>query len=128
MSKGDACFYCNNCCNQTIDDIGWKYDCNLGIENTEFKNKSTIQNQCSKFDSREGFQIGGYYTHMHFVNHSPDEPNSCLEWMIQGDLNFPKSDPTEFTSIHLCDFRQIEEWVKYWGTELRRRGWVKDDE
>jgi hypothetical protein len=57
-----------------------------------------------------------------------DEPDGCLEWIIHGDGEFPSDDPKVWIQFHICDFKQIEEWIKVWGTELRKRGIVVDEE
>lgn len=131
MGKANACWYCRNVGKSTVKiGDGWSHDCKFGIENTGFDDKKSIRDKCDKYDPREGFQMGGYYTHMWFEG-GFEEVDGCLEWVIQGDLDFPISDDDEEKKpikIHICDFKQIEDWVKFWGKELRRRGWISDDE
>jgi hypothetical protein len=130
MSKGDACFYCLNCIASKPDKVGWIHDCKLGIDNTGFDDREIIAEQCNSFQPRDGFQMGGYYTHMYFEREG-NEVNPCLNWVIQGDLNFPIPDGEQERQpikIHICDFHQIEEWVQLWGIELRKRGWINDEE
>lgn len=132
MSKGGACFDCRQCGDSTPDTIGWIHACRLGIDNATFNNRETIAADCPRFDPRDGFQMGGTYTHMWFESSKADaEPNGCLEWVIQGDLDFPIPDNGPEgrlpIKIHICDFRQIEAWVAFWGQELRSRGWVVDE-
>ncbi len=132
MSKAMACWYCRNVCNTRNDGSGWTHDCKLGIDNTGFDDVSKLAEQCKSFDMRKGFQMGGYYTHMWFEYDGtlPEEggaADGCMNWVIQGDLEFPIQDEdtqSEPMRIHICDFEQIEEWVAFWGKELRRRGWV----
>lgn len=136
MGKANACWYCKNVCNSRAEMPGWSHDCKLGIDNTGFDDTKKIAEQCNKFDPRKGFQMGGYYTHMWFeYSGTPPseggEIDGCLEWVIQGDLEFPIPDDEperEPIKIHICDFTQIENWVSFWGKELRKRGWVSDDE
>jgi len=126
MSRADACFYCRNSGELIPDDIGWIHTCKFGINNTGFDEKDTITEQCDKYSPRFGFQMGGYYTHMWFepecCQPEDDCTDTCLEWHIQGDLEFPTE---ETISIHICDFTQIEAWVKFWGKELRKRRLVE---
>jgi hypothetical protein len=75
---------------------------------------------CPGGNVRYGFQIGGYYTHMHFNQDGP----KCLSWHMS-TKGKPDYDYDE--EFHICDFRQIEVWVKFWGEELRRRGWIRED-
>ena len=73
-----------------------------------------------------GFQIGGYYTDMDFeIDNYCTDMDPCLRWLIFSDGEFPR-DAAEI-EFHICDFRQIERWVKYWGKELRKRGWITED-
>lgn len=141
--KIGSCFYCRNCTNNRQEDRQWLHDCLVGVENDVFDGSEDIRN-CPKADPRHGFQMGGYYTHMWFETDPITTPKEveeygievvrdrCLTWTIQGDLEFPISDEDRATKkpieIHICDFTQIEEWVKIWGKELRRRGWIVDDE
>ena len=81
--------------------------------------------ECPGGEPQEGFQIGGYYSHMWFERQDQLEANGCLEWMICSDGEFPSDTPE--TQFHLCDFRQLEQFVAFWGKELRRRGWVSDE-
>jgi hypothetical protein len=83
--------------------------------------------KCAGGDPREGFQIGGYYSHMWFERKS-EEPNACLDWMIASNGEFPTADDSAGIKFHICDFRQIERFVAFWGKELRRRGWVTSSE
>ena len=136
MSKSEACFYCRNCGESEIDKISWRYNCKLGIDNTGFDDAKIISEKCQGFNPRNGFQMGGYYTHMWFergdkARFPPPEGGEtpCLEWIIQGDLKFPipNNVQREPTRIHICDFTQIESWVEFWGKELRKRGWISKD-
>lgn len=121
--KSNECFNClNHSDGKLAENKGWYHPCKLGITNEGLQDCTT----CPSYGMNSGFQIGGYYTHMHFEANG-SEPNGCLEWIIHGDGEFPKSDPSEFIKFHICDFRQIEEWVKEWGIELRKRGLVVDD-
>ena len=72
-----------------------------------------------------GFQIGGYYTEMHFEF---DDHNGCMEWVIHSDGEFPTEDRKQMIELHICDFRQIESWVKVWGDYLREQGVVDNEE
>lgn len=136
MSKGDGCFYCKNSTNarplgysfeeslaDPKDKSGWGYDCKLGIDNSELDGiPAEMGAKCPKFDPRVGFQMGGYYTHMWF-----EEDGDCLTWVIQGDGEFPIDEndaERKFLRFYICDFEEIEMFVKFWGDELRRRGLV----
>jgi hypothetical protein len=83
---------------------------------------------CSKKDPRIGFQIGGYHSHMWFERHDYSEVNDCVNWMIASDGDLPTKDGSAEIQFHLSDFRQLEEFVKFWGKELRQRGWVSDEQ
>lgn len=126
MSSG--CFYCRKSKRDTgFSGPGHRYKCKEGRPN-----KHIGENDCDKcdgYDPQIGFQTGGYYTHMWFEN-GGEENNTCMDWVIYGNLEFPAGhdNGVEPTIIHICDFKQIEEWVKFWGKELRKRGWVDDDE
>lgn len=130
MSKGNACFYCRNSGESEPahpDGVGWIHSCKFGIDNTGFDEIDTIAEQCGKYSPRFGFQMGGYYTHMWFEPESCEPEDDCmgicLEWCIQGDLEFPTEEKT--IKIHICDFTQIERWVEFWGEELRKRRLVE---
>ena len=124
ISKGSACFNCRHCCNSRFSrtGTGWDHDCALGIDNAELNNMMT----CPSVDPRVGFQLGGYYSHMWFENEYGDR-NGCLNWHIESDGEFPTNEdaPDRVINFHVCDFRQIEAFVEFWGKELRRRGWVE---
>ena len=137
MPKGDACFYCRNAISgRVLNDGnfqevlknpsvgGWGYDCRLGLENESLNGGPRVAASCSGFDPRIGFQIEGYYTHMWFEK----KPHGCLTWIIQGDGEFPVSDDDaeELLEFSICDFTEIENFVRFWGKELRKRGWIAD--
>lgn len=101
--------------------------------------------QCPGGEPRFGFQIGGYYSHAWFEDGQkvPCDPpcgsatcherdcqrtSSCMELVIASDGEFPTDDPADMMQFHLCDFHQLERFVEFWGKELRRRGWVRDQE
>lgn len=120
--KVNNCFYCLNADHKNGINVdgepGWYYPCNLDIENQGLENISS----CEKYSMNHGFQMGGYYTHMHF-----EIDGCCLQWVIHGDGENPKNDKNDWSRVHICDFRQIEEWVKVWGKELRARGWINEE-
>lgn len=72
---------------------------------------------CPGGEPREGFQIGGYYSHMWF-----EPEGSCLNWNICSDGEFPTDQPT--IQFHICDFTQLERFVAFWGKELRKRNLI----
>ena len=124
-TRGVACFYCKHSVN-----ISNGYACSLGLDNSipelsdETAGKEAIL-VCPEADPKWGFQIGGYYTHMWFELSDGVPPDACLTWHIQSNGEFIKEDGQEHIKFHICDFRQIEEFVKLWGDELRKRGWVE---
>ena len=119
--KHNSCFDClNHAKGELAENTGWHHPCKLGIENEGLSDLS----KCEKYEPNQGFQIGGYYTQMHFEGEPSRESNACLEWVIHGNGEFPTKHPSEFLRFHLCDFTQLEEWVKFWGIELRKRGLV----
>jgi len=132
--KGSACFYCRHSVSRT--DLARSgthdaiYDCVLGIDNSAMNGGADQVIACPKGDPRVGFQMGGYYTHMWFEvdGATPEEggePNTCLRWHIMGDGQFPTE---EDRTVHICDFTQLEYFVAFWGKELRRRGWITEDD
>ena len=86
--------------------------------------------KCKKYFPNIGFQIGGYYSHIHFEINEETKPdkdgnNPCLEMVIHSDGQFPTEDLKEMIHFHICDFQQIEEWVSFWGEYLRKKGVIK---
>ena len=77
--------------------------------------------------SRSGFQIGGYHSNTHFVCNG-SEPGCCLELFLHSDGEFPTDKEEEMIQLHICDFKQIERWVKFWGEVLRQKGVIIDEE
>lgn len=122
--KNNECFYClNHGEGKPADNTGWYHPCKLGIENEGLREIE----KCEKWKPNKGFQIGGYYSHMHF-EFDENNSNECMEWVIHSDGEFPRDNPNEMIKFHICDFRQIEEWVKFWGKYLRERGAIVDEE
>lgn len=127
-----GCFYCRNYLNARAnpDGPGWVYDCRLGLDTSTIAYNPEAVTACPSGDVQLGFQIGGYYRHMWFDGETPvfigggATIGGCLDLHIQGDAEFPQGESMEF---HLCEFQQLEEWVAFWGKELRRRGWVVDE-
>lgn len=123
--KGSACFYCQHSTNRRPDVIGWKYDCQFHLENTEMNGGVEDVIACSHGVPRVGFQIGGYYSHMWFepeIHHNTPEPGQCLRWIIASDGQFPTDDPDNMIEFHICDFEQLERFVRFWREELERKG------
>lgn len=141
----NACFYCR--AGRRVDGQGHipdpEYVCLKNQPNAHLVGGIEAAGQCPQFDPRVGFQMGGYYTHMWFETdpittaeevaaHGPKvAQNRCLTWYIQGDGEFPIQDGDveagyKMLEFHLCDFRQLEDFIKFWGTELRKRGWIYD--
>lgn len=122
MAKGSACFNCKHSINPRVDVPGWAYDCKFGIDNSKMNGDVEQVIECQKGDPMFGFQIGGYYSHMWFYRR---ENSDCLEWVICSDGEFPtEKDSNEGKEFHICDFQQIEDFVKFWKKELERRGWL----
>ena len=129
-----ACFHCR--CGKHEDQMvpraggGFhhQFTCSKGLpmpSSGSGKSDVELVVECPGGEPQEGFQIGGYYSHMWFERQDQLEANGCLEWMICSDGEFPSDTPE--TQFHLCDFRQLEQFVAFWGKELRRRGWVSDE-
>lgn len=114
--ENNNCFDClNHDKNNQIlaENRGWYSPCKFG-----FKNENLVKiESCKKYKPNKGFQIGGYYTHMHF-----EADGDCLEWYIHSDGEFPNDN--NHIVFHICDFKQIEEWVKFWGEYLRKKGLI----
>lgn len=118
-SKGSGCFKCRNSCNPKVEQgAGWSYDCKLGIDNIKINSMKDVV-KCEHGAPRLGFQVGGYYSHMWF-DVEPEE--GCLEWVICSDGDFPEDNPDAFIRFHICDFEQIETFIKFWRSELERQG------
>lgn len=122
--KNNDCFYClNHSDGERAENNGWYHSCKLGILNDGLKDI----HKCEKYLPNKGFQIGGYYSHMHF-DYIDGESNPCMDWIIHSDGEFPRDERNEMLVFHICDFRQIEEWVQFWGKYLRDQGVIVDDE
>lgn len=144
MANGLGCFYCRRYTNKTawkstlIGNIvefnpipGPRQFCQLGLDTSKIDSLEDVV-ACPKGEPQLGFRIGGYYRHMWFEGDIPQvfengsRIGGCLEWFIGGVIG----GETDFSGtgnvmeFHLCDWKQIERWVKFWGRELRRRGWV----
>lgn len=112
--KNNNCFYClhHDELNSIIaENNGWYHHCKLNIQNEDLQDIKS----CEGYKPNNGFQIGGYYTHMHF---EPD--GDCLEWIIHSDGDFPRNDPSDWIRFHICDFEQIVKWVDFWKNELKK--------
>lgn len=73
--KNNNCFYClNQCEGQLAENTGWYYPCKLGIQNEGLQNVK----ECPSYSPNTGFQIGGYYSHIHF-EYNKENPNECFE-------------------------------------------------
>ena len=116
MGKGKSCFYCENHFNAHIEKPGWSHDCKEGIDNSNLNNGIEDVVNCPKGKPQFGFQIGGYYTHMVFQKNS-----ECLTWIIKSDGCFPTDDENEQIKFHVCNFKQIERFVEFWGNYLRKK-------
>ncbi len=128
MLKGTACSYCSHSINGKVTvGEGWSFDCDLGIDNSQINGGPEKVMECPKADLRFGFQIGGYFSYMYFER-GDGVPNDCIEWILGSDGEFPTEDKEKSIQFHICDFRQIEKFVAVWGKELRRRGWVTDED
>lgn len=118
--KNNNCFYClNHNAGKGVlaENTGWYHQCTLGIKNEDLQEVE----KCPSYKPNKGFQIGGYYTHMDIKPHG-----DCLIWTIHGDGEFPKTDPSEFIELHICDFEQIEYFVEFWGKHLREKGIIPE--
>ena len=116
MSKGSACFYCRNSCNAKPhpSTIGWWFNCSLGLDNTNLNGEIEDALKCPQVNPRYGFQIGGYYTHMWF---EPD--GDCLTWVIASNGQSPTKDEAEMIRFHICEFKQIEDFVRFWKERVK---------
>lgn len=121
--KNNNCFYCKNHDRDKgviAENTGWYHPCIKGNENEGLKEIKS----CKDYIPCNGFQIGGYYSHMYF---EAEEENGCMEWIIESDGEFPTQDKNRIISLHICDFRQIEECIKLWGKWLREKGYINDE-
>ena len=109
--KNNNCFYClNHKEGQLADNTGWYHPCKLNIKNEGIQNVK----ECPSYSPNIGFQIGGYYSHIHF-EYNKDLPNDCMEMIIHSDGEFPTDDTDKQIQLHICDFKQLEQFVKEWG-------------
>lgn len=129
-----GCFYCRHHQENPSWSFGSqvpRYVCATGENPAQVGNEPEDVRTCAKGEPQVGFQIGGYYRHMWFEGEPPVKlrggarVGGCLEWWIDGDAEYPGKGHMQF---HLCDWHRIESWVEFWGKELRRRGWVVDEE
>ncbi len=111
MGKGSSCFDCEYNHNGRIVELGWSYDCSKGVDNSKMNNGIEDVIKCKQSSPQVGFQIGGYYSHM-----TIKKDGDCLEWYIKSDGEFP-NDKTGI-SFHICDFEQIENFVKFWRKQI----------
>lgn len=120
--KNNRCFDCLNHGEMiAAENNGWYNECKLNVENNGMENIE----ECEHYFPCNGFQIGGYYSHVHFEFES-EECNDCMEMILHSDGEFPTDDPSKMLRLHLCDFRQLEKFVKFWGKYFRKKGIVKD--
>jgi hypothetical protein len=125
MGKGAGCFYCKWHKDGKIEEPGWTYGCAKGLDNTDIKDRDDVL-KCPQGRPCFGFQIGGYYTHMELVDNDAGIPpaernNSCLEWRIWSDGEFPRGEPFKdepSMEFHLCDFDQLKDFVDFWSKVL----------
>lgn len=130
-----VCFHCRHAIQRssvTVPREGGgfhhQYSCSKGLpmpSSSPDISDADIVSACPGGAPTEGFQIGGYYSHMWFEseNNSPDD---CLTWVIGSDGEFPTIEKEKRIELHVCDFRQIERFVAFWGRELRKRGVITD--
>ena len=120
--KNNNCFNClHHLDGELAKNTGWYLPCKFGIENEGLKNIK----DCPSFEPNTGFQIGGYYSHIHF-EYDKNIPNHCMEMIIHSDGGFATEDKEKQIQLHICDFRQLEHFVKEWGEYLRKIGAVND--
>jgi len=121
--KNNDCFYCIHYKDGEIaENNGWYHPCGIGIQNEGLKNIK----ECENYSPNTGFQIGGYYSHIHF-EFDKDNPDSCMEMTIHSDGEFPTEETEKQIQFHICDFKQLESFVKEWGDYLRKVGAVSQD-
>jgi hypothetical protein len=122
--KSNECFDCLNQGKGILaENDGWYHPCKFGHKNEGLKDIAT----CEDYSPNKGFQIGGYYSHMHF-EYEKDAGDQCVEWIIHSDGKFPTDKEEDFIKFHICDFTQIEEFVKFWGKKLREDGVIAVDD
>ena len=123
MAKGPGCFYCKWHTDGVIQEPGLAYKCAKGLDTSAILTKEDVL-KCPQGATVFGFQIGGYYTHMELVVNDPEQKhNSCLEWRIWSDGEFPQGEPAvdpPSMEFHLCNFEQLKEWVEWWSKVLRK--------
>lgn len=119
-----ACFHCRNSIGEIKPPDGWVYTCTKGQTILPDGDDPIAVERCPEGAPRYGFQIGGYWTHMWFEKKSPQA--HCLEWKICSDGEFPTKDRQPGMEFHICDFRQMEKFVAYWGKIFRERGWIRE--
>ena len=122
--KNNNCFYClHHKDGVRAENKGWYHPCKFGIKNEDLQNIE----KCEKYEPNNGFQIGGYYSHIHF-EYDKETSNECMEMIIHSDGEFPTEERKEQIKFHICDFRQIENFVKIWGEYFRKTGVINDKE
>lgn len=122
--KNNECFYClHHLEGEMAENKGWYHPCKFGLKNEDLQEIE----KCEKYEPNNGFQIGGYYSHIHF-EYNKETPNECMQMIIHSDGEFPTDEKDEQIKFHICDFRQIERFVKIWGDYFRKIGIVNDKE
>lgn len=120
--KNNECFDClNHGKGFFAENTGWYHQCKHGIENEGLQNVK----ECKKYSPNTGFQIGGYYSFVHF-EFNKTKVNDCMEMIIHSNGEFPTEVAAEQIQLHICNFKQLEHFVKEWGMYFRKIGVVKD--
>jgi len=117
---------CSSCQNhgksELAENTGWYSECKLGLPNDGLRDIAS----CESYIPNTGFQIGGCYSNIHF-EYEKDIPNPCMEMIFHHDGEFPTENKEEQMVFHICDFTQLEHFVKVWGDYFRKKGVIKDN-
>lgn len=113
------CFYCLHSKSEYISN-NVTHSCLKGLDNSTLKDV----NECDDYYPSQGFQIGGYYSKIHF-EFEKGENNTCCEMVIHSNGEFPTENTESMIKLHLCDFEQLEEFIDVWGKFLRKKGVIE---
>lgn len=108
--KGSACFYCENSI-QGSDG----FTCELELDNSHLDGGINTAILCENVSLQYGFKIWDRYTHM-----TIKKDGHCLEWNIKGDGRDPQELPENQLFLHICDFEELEKFVKFWREQIDR--------
>ena len=102
--KNNKCFNClNHDKGELAENTGWYNPCKLDIPNEGLQNIK----ECPNYYPNTGFQIGGYYSHIHF-EYNKENINGPMEMIIHSDGDFPTEEQERQIQFHIHCEKLIE--------------------